>query len=62
MTTPIEKMEEAGVLDASRLSEGARDQINKGLTEERVQHLIEHHKNLPGAGKKWYPEDDGSIL
>ena len=60
----IATLEEAGVLDASRLSDSARDTINSRLTEEQVKHLIDvKTKVLPcGTDKPWQPDQDGSIF
>ena len=63
MATFIEQLETAGVLDASRLTDTARDHINDTLTQEQVANLIDVKKNLPGdTAKPWHPQEDGSIF
>jgi hypothetical protein len=65
MSTVIDRLEEAGVVNASNLKPDVRDRINSATSETEVQALISFHQRLHEAHpdpQPMTPDPDGGMF
>ena len=61
--TNIERLEEAGVLDASNMTDEHKAIVNNEMSDEEIHGLMAAHRSISRLNSSaWTPDEDGGMF